>query len=254
MRFSKAIVKRPSKSMVNGITSQNLGKPKYKMAIEQHNEYIKALEKAGVEVIVLDADERYPDSCFVEDTAVLTEDFAIITNPGADSRKGEVHSIRKVLENHYEQLYTISPPGTLEGGDVLRIGKTFFVGISERTNKEGASQFRSIVEKDGFTVEFVHLKNYLHLKTGISYIGNNTILVAGELVDNKIFSKYKKIVLNKEAEYAANSILVNNYLFLAKGFPSVKKKLENSDNQLIELEMSEFRKIDGGLSCLSLRF
>ncbi len=254
MRIKKAIVKRPSKSMIHGLTTQNLGPPDYKLAVHQHEEYIKALEKGGVKTIVLDADEMYPDSCFVEDTAILTEDFAVITNPGAESRKGEIISIEEELKKHYNKIFKINPSGTLDGGDVLRAESKFFIGLSERTNEDGAGQLKKILESAGFEVFFVKLKKYLHLKTGVSYIGGNTLILAGELIDEPVFREFDKIIVNPEEEYSANSIRVNDYLFIAKGFPKIKAKLLERGFKLIELEMSEFRKIDGGLSCLSLRF
>ncbi len=254
MRFKNAILKRPAKSFVNGLTTQNLGKPEYELALKQHDEYINAFKNLGVKAIILEPDEKFPDSCFVEDTAIVTEKAAIITNPGTDTRKGEIHAIENVLKNFYSNLYHIKDPGTLEGGDVLRVDNKFYIGLSKRTNREGAEQLKQILEDLGYKVFFVQLKKYLHLKTGIAYLGNNTLLIAGELKENQAFIEYKKIFVPDEEEYVANSIMVNETLFIAKGFPKTKKRLEVEGYKLVELDMSEFRKIDGGLSCLSLRF
>ncbi len=254
MRFKKAILRIPSKSIVKGLTTQNLGKPDYDLALKQHGLYIEALQKSGVETIILQPDENYPDSCFVEDTAVLAEEFAVITNPGAASRKGETTEIEKTLKNYYDRIYKIEEPGTLDGGDILRAENNFYIGISKRTNYEGANQLKAILEKHGYNPFFVELKNYLHLKTGIAYLDNNNMVLAGELKNNSIFNDFKKIIINKEEEYAANCIKVNDFVFIAKGFPKTKRKISEIGYNIIELDMSEFMKIDGGLSCLSLRF
>jgi len=254
MRFKNAIFKRPAKTFVNGLTTQNLGKPDYELALTQHDEYINAFKNLGVKAIVLEPDEKFPDSCFVEDTAIVTEKAAIITNPGAETRKGEIHAIENVLKNFYSNLYYIKAPGTLDGGDVLRVDNKFYIGLSKRTNRDGAEQIKQILENLGYNAFFIQLKKYLHLKTGITYLGNNTLLIAGELKENSIFNEYKKIFVPDEEDYVANSIMVNGTLFIAKGFPRTKRKLEDESFKLIELDMSEFRKIDGGLSCLSLRF
>jgi dimethylargininase len=254
MRFKKAILKTPSKAMINGLTSQNFGTPDYNLACKQHNLYKRALEKAGVKTIVLNPDENYPDSCFVEDTAILTEEFAIITNPGADSRKGEIFDIKSKLSEFYKTIYSITPPGTLDGGDVLRVENGFFIGISARTNIEGGEQLKAILEKNGYKAFFVKLDKYLHLKTGVAYLGNNTVVLAGELKNNQAFKDFNKIIVDDKEEYAANCIKVNDFVLLAKGFPKIKQDINNLGHIILELDMSEFRKIDGGLSCLSLRF
>ena len=126
-RFTKAIVKRPSKSLADGLTTAKLGKPDYKNALLQHSAYIAALQKCGLQVTVLDADEDFPDSCFVEDVALLTPHCAILTNPGAASRKGEVKLIKKTIEGHYSNIETIDPPGSLEAGDVMMVGSHFYI-------------------------------------------------------------------------------------------------------------------------------
>ena len=148
-RFNHVIVRRPCRALTEGITSGLYpGKPDYELALVQHDSYIEALKKCGVEVTVLPADEEFPDSCFVEDPAVLTERCAIITNPGAASRNGEKESIREAVRQFYpeESIESIVSPGTLEGGDVMMCGDHFFVGQSERTNAEGIRQFAEILK------------------------------------------------------------------------------------------------------------
>lgn len=176
MQINRAIVKTPCKSIVNGITSARLGKPIYEKAVEQHKNYILALEECGVKVTILEKNEQFPDSVFVEDAAVLTKECAIITNPGAESRKGEEESVEKALRLFYDNIEYIEYPGTLEGGDIMQVNNYFYIGISERTNLEGARQLTSILEKCGYTASMVKLQEYLHLKTGVSYIGDNTLI------------------------------------------------------------------------------
>lgn len=158
------------------------------------------------------------------------------------------------LSTFYDKIYTIESPGYLDGGDILQADNTFYIGISERTNEEGAKQLQAILEKEGYTAHIVPLKEFFHLKTGIAYLGDNTIVLAGEFSENSLFDGYKKIIIPKEDEYSANCILINDYVIIPDGYPNTKEKLEKNGYQVIVLPMSEFQKQDGGLSCLSLRF
>ncbi len=135
--FKNAIVRTPCSRIVEGISTSGLGLPDYELALSQHASYVEALKDCGVAVKILNPDEDYPDSTFVEDTAVLTEKCAIITNPGADSRKGEEGRVTEALKDYYDTFAFIKSPGTLEGGDVMRVGDHFYVGLSARTNEEG---------------------------------------------------------------------------------------------------------------------
>ncbi|HWI47705.1 MAG TPA: arginine deiminase family protein [Rummeliibacillus sp.] len=252
--FSNVIVKKPGKCYVEGLTTSNLGTPNYEELLIQHENYVEALKRCKVEVTYLEVDEAYPDSTFVEDTAVLTKDFAVVTNPGAESRNGEIIAMEPVLKGFYDKVYHIEAPGTLDGGDILQADDTFYIGISARTNEEGAEQLKSILEGEGYSAHIVPLKEFFHLKTGIAYLGNNQMVLAGEFVDDELFASYDKIVIPKDDEYSANCILVNDYVIIPSGYPATKEKLQAAGHQVIELPMSEFQKQDGGLSCLSLRF
>ena len=253
--FKNIIVRTPCSQVTEGITSASLGKPDYEKALEQHKAYIAALESLGLNVTVLPADEEYPDSCFVEDVAVLAEKCAIITNPGAPTRKGEITSMIPVIEGFYPQgVERIEAPGTLEGGDVMRVGDCFYVGRSARTNAEGIRQFGEILAKYGYECREVTLEEVLHLKTGVNYIENNNMLVSGEFVTKPEFEKYNKIVIPEEEAYAANCIWINGTVIVPANFPQVKALVEGAGYPVITVDTSEFRKIDGGLSCLSLRF
>ena len=243
--------------MTEGITSApELGKPDYDLALKQHDSYIEALKKCGVEVTILPADEAFPDSCFVEDTAVLTRRCAIITNPGAGSRNREILTMIPEIRKFYkeEQIEYIKAPGTLEGGDVMMVGDHFYVGRSARTNAEGIRQFVAILEKYGLSGSEVPLELVLHLKTGVNYIENDTMLVSGEFIDKPDFARFKKIIVPPEEAYGANCIWMNGTVIVPAGYPTVEKGVRDAGYPVIIVDTSEYKKLDGGLSCLSLRF
>lgn len=252
--FQNAIVRVPCSKITEGLTSAKLGKPNYKNALEQHKMYIEALEKCGLKVTILPPDENFPDSTFVEDTALCTAKCGIITNPGAKTRQGEETEIRKSLLNFYPDLEKINFPGTVEAGDIMMVGDHFYIGLSERTNQEGANQMISILEKYGMTGSVVSLEKVLHLKTGLSYIENNNLLAAGEFLEKEEFKKFNLIEIDEKESYSANSVWINGNVLVPMGFPETSRKIKNAGYNVIEVDVSEFQKVDGGLSCLSLRF
>ena len=252
--FTQAIVRTPCKNIIKGLTTADLGSPNYPLALSQHQKYIEALKQCGLKVTILEADENYPDSTFVEDTALLTPYCAIITNPGAQTRKGEVNEMNDVVKRFYSDIEYIIAPGTLEAGDVMMAGSHYYIGISERTNKHGAEQLINILNKYGMTGSTVTLKNVLHLKSGVSYLENDILLAAGEFLTKTEFQKYNLVRIDDDERYAANSLWINDKVLVPKGFPKTKKKIEKLGYKTIEVDVSEFQKLDGGLSCLSLRF
>ena len=251
--FTEAIVRAVPTSIEVGITSADLGQPDYEKAREQHDGYVGALERCGLEVTVLDADERYPDSVFIEDTAVVTDRCAIVANPGAAGRRGEVHEVEEVLSGLYKNVERIISPGTLDGGDVLQVGDHFYIGLTQRTNREGAGQLAAILRGFGFGTSLVGVRRFLHLKTGVAHLGGKDMLVAGELVAKDEFDGFDKIVVTPDEEYCANCIRVNDHVLVPAGCEKTREKIAGRGYEIIELEISEFRKLDGGLSCLSLR-
>ncbi len=252
--FTKAIVRKPCRNMTHGITSANLGTPDYAKAIKQHNEYIEALKKCGLDVTILEANEKYPDSVFVEDVALLTPHCAIITNPGAPSRKGEIAEMQNVLSKFYKNIETIKYPGTVEAGDIMMVGSHFYIGLSARTNKDGANQIINILNKYGMTGSTVTLGKVLHLKTGMSYLENNNLALSGEFITKQEFQKFNILKIDDDENYSSNCIWINGTVIVPKGFPKSKATIEKAGYKTIEVDVSEFRKLDGGLSCLSLRF
>ena len=252
--FTRAIVRKPGKSMVDGLTSFDLGEPDHKLALEQHAAYVAALADCGLQVRVLEADESYPDSTFVEDTALLTPACAIITNPGAPTRKGEVSVIIEVLQDYYTDIEQVQEPGTVEGGDIMMVGSHFYIGLSERTNREGARQVIAFLEKYGFSGSAVTVGEMLHLKSGIVYLEQDTMAATGSFLDIPEFQRFNLLAVDKDESYAANCIWVNGTVLVAAGYPKALKTIQGAGYAVKALDMSEFRKLEGGLSCLSLRF
>ena len=174
--FRYAIVRPPGENYPQGLTTAELGAPNLPLALSQHEAYCQALEGCGVELIRLPADLEHPDSTFVEDTAVLTGRSAVLARPGASSRLGEVDGVRETIKHFYSSIYEIAAPGTLDGGDVCEAGSHVFIGLSHRTNEEGARQLAQWLSADGFTSSLVDIRgtsSILHLKSGIAYLGNN---------------------------------------------------------------------------------
>lgn len=254
MKFTHAITKKPCKNIIKGITKAGLGIPNYKLALHQHEKYCDALKNCGLDVTILDGDENFADSTFVEDTAVLTPKGAIITNPGAESRRKEINNMIPVIERFYNKIECIGSPGTLDGGDVMNVDGYYYIGLSSRTNKQGAEQLIKILRKYGFDGTMVGMSQMLHLKSGVAYLGNNNLVVAGEFIQNSLFEKFNRIKVPAIETYAANCININGKVLVPSGFNETQNMIEIFGFETIALDMSEFRKVDGGLSCLSLRF
>ena len=257
MNFTRAITRLPSKTFAKGITTSKLGTPDLTLALKQHEQYCQALETCGLTVTTLDPDPNFPDSTFVEDTAILTKDFAVITNPGAPSRRDETAQLKQIIQQYYDRIYNIEAPGTLDGGDICQADDLFLIGISNRTNETGAEQLRNILENEGYLTRIVDIRksdSLLHLKSSLAYIGNNTLVLTQELENYKAFINFSHIIVDEKEAYAANCIHINDYLIIPQGYQNIENTMQQSGYKTIALNMSEFQKMDGGLSCLSLRF
>jgi dimethylargininase len=239
--------------MAAGITTSTLGPPDYTKALNQFDAYVDALTHCGLSVTVLDPLEGYPDAHFVEVAAVVTPDVAVITNPGADSRKGEVPSIAAALQ-HFRKTVWVQPPGTIDGGDVLMVGRHFFVGLSDRTNQHGAQQLGEAVTGLGCTWTPVPVAAGLHFKSSVNAVDDDTLLLTESFADHPALAGLHRIVISQQEAYAGNTLLINDHLIMPAGFPDTRQKLKTLGKPIIELDISEFRKMDGGLTCLSLRF
>ncbi|NNM62900.1 MAG: N(G),N(G)-dimethylarginine dimethylaminohydrolase [Steroidobacteraceae bacterium] len=257
IQFTQAIVRLPGAELARGLSSANLGAPDLDLAMQQHAAYCAALRRCGLNVISLPADPQFPDGTFVEDTAVIAERSTLVTRPGAPSRLGEVPSIHECLRRLRADIRQIRPPGTLDGGDVCQAGTHFFVGISARTSPAGAWQFCEIQRAAGYTASTVDVRGnstLLHLKSGIAYLGENRLLIAPGTPITPEMQDFERIAVRDEEAYAANCVRVNDQVLIAEGYPRTAEALRGCGYSILPLAVSEFRKLDGGLSCLSLRF
>ena len=263
--FRQAIVREPGSNFDEGLTSVSLGIPVLERVLGQWEEYCAALEECGLILTRLEPDLAHPDSTFVEDTAVLTEHGAMLTRPGAASRLGEVAEMAPVVRKFYPEAAETVAPGTLDGGDICEAGRHFFLGLSQRTNEEGARQLASHLLREGFTSSTVDVRgmtSILHLKSGISYIGRpedgsaegGTLVVMEEMAAWPAFAGYDLLRVSAKESYGANCVRVNDRVLVAAGFPGLTAELQRRGFDPRLLEMGEFQKMDGGLSCLSLRF
>ncbi len=255
--FTHAIVRPPSRNFAAGLTSATLGAPDYEKALAQHAAYCAALASCGLTVTALDPDPQHPDATFIEDAAVIARSTAILTRPGASSRAGEVAGLRAPLARFFQDVREISAPGTLDGGDVCEAGNHFFIGVSRRTNESGAGQLAEILARQGCTSTFVDIRamnSILHLKSGIAFLGDSHLVVMEEMAARNEFCGFHLIPVAPAETYAANCVQVNASVLIPAGFPHIAAALQRLGYSLLPLDMSEFQKMDGGLSCLSLRF
>jgi dimethylargininase len=258
MRFTQAIVRLPGENFSQGLTmSRAQSGPDVKVALEQHAAYCRALAGCGLEVTVMAAEAGYPDGTFVEDTFVIAERVAIATRPGARTRSGEVASVAAALRRFRPQLARIEPPGTVDGGDICQVDNHFLIGLSARTNEAGAAQLTAILASHQYTASTIDIRNHpslLHLKSGIAYLGEHRFLLAAGFPPFRELADYDKIEVAADEAYAANCVRVNDDVLVAAGFPRLAGALEKLGCRIRLLQMTEFAKMDGGLSCLSLRF
>jgi len=255
--FSRAIVRPPAATFASGLTSASFGKPDFALALQQHALYCAALEQCDLTLTHLPADAEFPDSTFVEDTAIVTPFMAIVTRPGAPSRQGETASMAATLAQFYSSVHAIVAPGTVDAGDICQAEDHFFIGISARTNEAGARQLAAILAEEGYTfvtVDVRGIEGVLHLKSGISYLGDGRLVLIDALARHATFRDYEIIRVDREESYAANCLRVNDQVILAAGFPQFESAVRALGYPVIALDMSEFRKMDGALTCLSLRF
>jgi dimethylargininase len=258
MRFTKAVVRLPGENFSQGLTmSGSPSDPDYRKALEQHAAYCRALAACGVEVTVLSADDRYPDGTFVEDTFVIAERVAIATRPGAKTRMGEVESVAAALRSFRPRLERIEAPGTVDGGDVCQVDDHFLIGVSARTNEAGAAQLAAILARHQYTSSTIDIRRHpflLHLKSGIAYLGERRFLLAPGFPPTDQLAHSDLIEVDAGEMYAANAVRVNDEVFIASGFPKLAGTLDQLQYRVRALDTSEYAKMDGGLSCLSLRF
>jgi dimethylargininase len=254
MIFRTAIARTPASSFAQGITGATwVQPPDYTLICRQHQAYVDTLRHLGLDVRVLDPEPEFPDSYFVEDTAVILGDTAVITRPGAAARRGEAEKIIPAVKP-FKHVTGIEPPGLLDGGDVMVAERHVFIGLSQRTNAEGARQLGQTAHRVGFTWSTLPVLKSLHLKSGINYLGQNAFLMDDAYSQRPEFVGGNRIVVAPDELPAANTLAVNGTLLTPKGFPDTRKKLETLGMPVLEMDISEVMKMDGGLSCMSLRF
>jgi dimethylargininase len=251
--FTHAIVRLPGIDFAQGITTSQLDRPAFGNMLAQHQAYTACLQSVGLQVIMLEPLVGFPDAYFVEDVAVVTPDVAVITRPGAGARRGEAGSMAPVLAE-YRPLEWIRAPGTVDGGDVLMTGDHFFIGLSERTNREGANQLGAILARHGCNWEAVPVSAGLHLKSSVNWVGERSLLLTPDFGGRPEFEGYDRIVIDPDEAYAGNTLWINGHLLTPAGFPDTRARLDKLGLPVIELEISEAHKMDGGLTCMSLRF
>jgi len=275
IKFKNVMVRIPTESMIHGISSGDYpGVIDFELAKKQHIKYIEDLKQCGVNVTIVPADNKFPDSCFIEDDAVMLVGdknsqsgvCAIISNPGSNSRNKETIEVEKYIRNFFNKdnlnIFKIKNPGALDGGDVMMVGDTYYIGESSRTNVEGIKQFEDFASKFGKKTVLTQMDKGLHLKSGVNYLeispktGKPLLLLNSDFKNHPLFDidKYSIIYISDDEKYSANCIWVNNTIIVPEGYPKTLKEIQDHGYKTIICDTSEFRKLDGGLSCLSLRF
>lgn len=254
--FSHAISRKPAQSIIRGLRAVDTGNPDLALMEAHHAAYIAALRSTGAEVTVLDALEAYPDSVFVEDTALCLPEGAVIMRPGAPSRLGEAAEMEPHLSALYSEIRRIEGADSfIEGGDILMGETEILVGRSARTNAEGIAELAHLVADWGQVVREVHTPpGVLHFKTDCSLMDAETVLATDRLAASGCFSGYRVIAVAEGEEAAANAIRFNGIVLFPAGFPKTRDRLLAAGYEVVEIGNSECQKIDGGMSCLSLRF
>ena len=253
--FTHAVTRRPCAAIVDGLRAVDTGAPDLSTFQQHHSDYVAALKSTGAQVTELDELDAFPDSVFVEDAALCLQEAAILMRPGAPSRLGEAEKMRPVLEDLYGSVLTIKGPGTIEGGDVLVTETEILVGRSERTDSVGIRELEELVKPLEYRVREVYTPpDVLHFKTDCSLLDDNTILSTRRLAASGCFENYDVIETVEGEEACANSIRFNDIVLFPAGFPETLAKLKSSGFKVVEIGNSEAAKLDGGMSCLSLRF
>ena len=249
--MKNAIVREPSNSFKQCISSH----PSHDTvsphrAVSQHRIYVQTLKDLGLDVIELPKLESFPDSCFVEDTAIIHNNKVLMAFMGAESRRGEEISVQETLEELFHIKRT-TYPATIEGGDVIHFSDFLISGITQRTNLEGVELLRTLLQTD---VKTVVDRDIIHLKSYVTYLDEKNIIMEKRYSNHPVFEGMNKIVLEDSERYASNTLTFNGTVLIPKNYPSAVEALKEQDYDVITLEMSEFEKCEGAITCLSLIF
>jgi dimethylargininase len=254
-QFSHAITRRPPHTICDGLRAVDQGNPDFDRITAHHGEYVAALQKAGMTVVELAPLEQFPDCCFVEDTTLCLPQGAIVLRPGAETRRGESSAMAPHLVQFFSQIEVISGPGFVEGGDILVTEREILVGRSARTDAAGIAELSQIAHAWGHRVrEVITPPGVLHFKTDCSLLDHQTILATPRLNASGCFADYTVIETAEGEDACANAIRVNDAVILPSGFPKTAANLATQGYRVVTVNNSECAKIDGGMSCLSLRF
>lgn len=248
-------ITRPVSSSIDYCELSQLKRQKIDIDVarEQHHQYEETLQDLGAELHRLPLEERMPDSVFVEDTAIVLDELAIITRPGAEPRRLETKSVAKILSS-YKRLYYIQVPGTIDGGDVLQVDKTLYIGISNRTNEAGIKQLEKVVQPFGYVCKAVKVRDCLHLKSAVSLVHHDALLINRDLLDSSQFSDINLIDVDLSEPRAGNALLVGDTVIIPEAFPKTRERLEKRGIKVKALDVSELAKAEGGVTCCSVIF
>lgn len=253
--FTRAITRKPAASITEGLRAEDIGTPDLEQMLAAHAHYVETLKKTGAEVIELPPLEDFPDAVFVEDTALCLPQGAVLMRPGAPSRMGEVAEMSPTLHRVYDDVRRIEGPGHIEGGDILVTGREVLVGRSDRTDEQGVEELRNIISEWGHTLREVFTPpGVLHFKTDCSLLDGDSILSTKRLDDSGCFEGYRVLHTAEGEEAAANSIRFNQFVICPDGFPKTAEMLDKAGFEVVQIDNAECAKLDGGMSCLSLRF
>lgn len=247
----RAIVRPPGKKFRNCLSNHPLHHTvSLELALEQHNRYCQSLEELGVDLIKLEPNNEYADSCFVEDTVVVGRNRAVITRMAEESRRGESDAIEDVLSK-YKEINSVKEPGTLEGGDVIHLPDSLICGITKRTNHDGASQMEYWLE---IPVHRIEDPNIMHIKSHLTYLDMYTIVCNAKYSDHPLLEPFMKILLPPEESHSANTLTIGDVVIMSARHSRTSVLVEQAGFEVIQLDMSEFEKCDGALTCLSILF
>jgi dimethylargininase len=251
-RYTRGVVRRPGPEMTGALSSSGTAAGiDLELALLQHTRYARILTDLCIDLIQLPAEPAFPDGCFVEDTCVMLPDLAVITHPGAPSRRGEAVSIEHEIAR-YMKVRRMSGNGALDGGDILRLGRTYLIGLSERTDIRGAEELGRIVKEHGADAQFVEVPFGLHLKSAVTPLSPDAVLGLSAFLADPAFDGTKKVIVPDDEAAAACVVAANGSVIMADGFPETRRLIERAGFPVFTCDISEFAKADGGLTCLSV--
>lgn len=252
--FNRALLRAPSRSVVNGLSAAGQAKPDFEGVAREHAAYARALKAAGIVIEILPALETFPDSIFVEDTALVFPDAAIVLRPGAQTRRGEASEIRPALQRHFPRVLELSE-GTVDGGDVLATPQAILIGQSARTNAAGAAALIRLLGEIGLKGKAVNTpQDVLHFKSDCSLLDEEAVLSTPQLAATGVFAGLRVVLTPKGEEAAANAVRLKDRILVSDAFPRTADMLATAGYRIVPLATRQISRIDAGLSCMSLRW